>query len=41
MKMFAPNRTKSLLSGDGRAVFEMLLHGGLWMKGSRFRVQRL
>ena len=35
MKVFAPNRTKRLLSGDGRAVFEVLLHGetrtGYWV----------
>jgi len=26
MKVFAPGRTKRLLSGDGRAVFEVFIH---------------
>jgi len=33
-KVFAPNRTKRLLSGDGRAVFEVMLHGDLWVLGA-------
>jgi len=33
----SPNRTKRFLSGDGRAVFEVLLHGGPLER--RFRVQ--
>jgi len=39
---FPPNRTKRLLSGDGWAVFEVMLHWGASAKlvqGSR--VQRL
>ncbi len=38
---FAPNRTKRLLSGAGRAVFEVILHGepqGNRVTGSRLQV---
>ena len=44
---FPPNRTKRLLSGDGWAIFEVMLHWGASMcvrrktQGVRFRVQRL
>ena len=47
MKSFAPNRTENILSGDGRAIFDVVLHEilgigywvlgiGYWVKGSRF-----
>ena len=39
MEIFLPTGKKRL-SGDGRAHFEVVFHGRLWMKGSRFRVQR-
>ena len=35
---FRSRQEKLLLSGDGRAVFEVMLHGGLWKRGSRFKV---
>jgi len=40
MTLFAPNRTKRLLSGDGWAEFEVMLHRGprgswFWFLGSQ------
>jgi len=45
MTVFAPDRTRYLLSGDGRAVFEVILHWEtlkirLKAQGVRFKVQR-
>jgi len=37
---FRSRQEKLLLSGDGRAVFEVMLHGGLWKRGSRFKSSR-
>ena len=28
--LFAPDRTEKILSGDDRAVFDVLLHGDSW-----------
>ena len=36
---FRSQQEKKLLSGDDSAVFEVLLHGGLWKRGSKFKVQ--
>ena len=38
MTIFAPNRTKYLLSGDGWAHFEVFIHGEPLEEG--FKVQR-
>jgi len=43
MKVFAPNRTKKRLSGDGRAIFEVIIHGEPLderFKGQRSKVER-
>jgi len=45
MTVFAPDRTRYLLSGDDRAVFDGLFHGEtlkirLKAQGVRFKVQR-
>jgi len=34
MTVFAPNRTKRLLSGDDRAASEVILHKNLYKMGS-------
>ena len=39
VKIFAPNRTKRLLSGDGWATSEMILHKNLHEIGIRLKAQ--
>jgi len=37
VKIFSPDRTKRLLSGDDRAASEMILHKNLYEIGSRLK----